>query len=198
MSKNIAFFDFDGTIIRGDSLIEFIKFVVGDFNYYKGLFFLSPMLILYRFKLIKNDVAKERLLSYYFRGYTFDEFQKLGNQFSLNEIDRLVYEDALKRFLWHQENGDEVVIVSASIECWLQAWCKKNGIDLISTKLATYNNVLTGKFSGKNCYGKEKKNRVLEQYTLDNYDEIYVYGDSKGDRELLTLATKSFYRYFKK
>jgi len=198
VSRDIAFFDFDGTLIRGDSLIHFIKFAVGDFNYYKGLFILSPMLVLYRLKFITNNVAKERLLSYYFKGYTLNEFQNLGNQFALNKIDKFVYKDALKRLLWHQENGDETVVVSASIECWLYAWCKRNDMYLISTKLATDNNVLTGKFSGQNCYGEEKKKRVLEQYNLDNYEEVYVYGDSKGDRELLSLASKPYYRIFKK
>lgn len=30
MSKKIAFFDFDGTITTDDSLLKFIRFVVGD------------------------------------------------------------------------------------------------------------------------------------------------------------------------
>ena len=43
----------------------------------------------------------------------------------------------------------------------------------------------------------EKGNRVKEAYNLDDYDRIYAYGDSRGDKELLELADKSFYKPFR-
>ena len=46
----IVFFDFDGTITSYDSFLGFIRFVVGDFNFVKGLLTLSPILILYKEK----------------------------------------------------------------------------------------------------------------------------------------------------
>ena len=46
MSKKIAFFDFDGTITTDDSLLKFIRFVVGDRRFLLGLVVLSPMLVL--------------------------------------------------------------------------------------------------------------------------------------------------------
>ena len=42
MSKKIVFFDFDGTITTDDSLLKFIRFVVGDRRFLLGLvFFIS-------------------------------------------------------------------------------------------------------------------------------------------------------------
>ena len=45
----------------------------------------------------------------------------------------------------------------------------------------------------------EKGNRVKEAYNLDDYSHIYAYayGDSRGDKELLGLADKSFYKPFR-
>ena len=43
----------------------------------------------------------------------------------------------------------------------------------------------------------EKGNRVKEAYNLDDYDRIYAYGDSRGDKELLGLSDKSFYKPFR-
>jgi len=48
--------------------------------------------------------------------------------------------------------------------------------------------MVTGKFLSKNCYGIEKANKVKEAYNLSDYDYIYAYGDTRGDKELLELA----------
>ena len=197
MNQDIAFFDFDGTITKKDTLVVFIKYAVGNFKYYKGLLLLSPILILYTLRLLSNNYAKERLLSYFFKGWSSKVFQEVADDFALFEIDKIVYKDAIKRIQWHHERGDKIVVVSASIECWIKSWCKKNNLGLIATQLSIKNSKLTGDFKGKNCFGDEKENRILELYNLDEFNEVYAYGDSKGDKALLNLADKSFYRVFK-
>ncbi len=64
----ITLFDFDGTITTDDSLIKFIRFVVGDVKTAWGMILLSPMLIIYKLKLIPNYKAKQIMLSYFFKG----------------------------------------------------------------------------------------------------------------------------------
>ncbi len=193
----LALFDFDGTITTKDSLVDFIQYCVGKPNYYLGLVILSPMLSAYTLKLIKNHIAKEKLITHFFKNYDINKFQKLANQYSLEQIDKITREKAIEKIKWHQDQGHKIVIVSASMECWINAWCKKYNIDLVSTKLEAENNKLTGKFSTKNCYGIEKANRVQDMYNLDDYDYIYAYGDSRGDKELLALADESFYKPFR-
>lgn len=193
----LAIFDFDGTITTKDTLAEFIKFAVGKSTYYLGLFSLSPMLTAYKLKLIRNDIAKEKLITHFFKGWDADKFQKIANQYSCEQIDKITRPKAIEQIRWHQQQGHKVVIVSASMECWLKAWCEKNHIDLISTCLEINDNKLTGVFFGKNCYGIEKANRVKDAYDLSQYDHIYAYGDSRGDKELLALAHESFYKPFR-
>jgi HAD superfamily hydrolase (TIGR01490 family) len=194
---NLALFDFDGTITTKDSLVDFIQFAVGKPSYYAGLTKLSPMLTAYTLKLIPNDIAKERLIGHFFGEWESEKFQQLAEQYSFEKIDTIVRPEAMERVRWHQEQGDHVVIVSASMECWLTGWCKKKNIELISTQLETIDGRLTGRFATKNCYGVEKANRVKEIYNLEEYDHIYAYGDSRGDRELLALANESFYKPFR-
>lgn len=196
MSK-LALFDFDGTITSDDSLIKFIRFAKGDTAYVLGMILLSPMLVKYKLKLIPNYKAKQLMLSYYFKGMNAQEFQKVAQTFSLEHIDTILRPKAMKKIAWHKEQGHKIVIVSASMKCWLKPWCMKHNIDLISTELEIVDNKLTGKFSTKNCYGVEKENRVKEIYDLNEYDYIYAYGDSSGDKELLTLANETFYRPFR-
>lgn len=193
----LALFDFDGTITTKDSLVDFIQYAVGKTAYYKGLFCLSPMLAGYTLKLIPNYIAKEKLLSYFFKGWDAKKFSQLAKKYSLEEIDKTIRPQATEKIAWHKEQGHTVVIVSASMENWLKAWCVQARLELISTKLEVKDNKLTGKFSTKNCYGTEKAIRVKAEYDLSKFDYIYAYGDSRGDRELLALADKSFYKPFR-
>jgi len=194
---NIALLDFDGTITTDDSLIKFIRFVVGDIKFILGMAILSPMIIAYKLKLIPNYKAKQYMLSYFFKGMTEQKFIQVANLYSLKHIDTILRPKAMDKIAWHKEQGHKVVIVSASIECWLKPWCDKHDLDLIATKLEIKDSTVTGKFLSKNCYGIEKANRIQEQYNLDDYDHIYAYGDSRGDKELLALADESFYKPFK-
>lgn len=193
----LALFDFDGTITTKDSLVEFIQYATSKPTYYAGLLKLSPMLVAYTFKLIPNHIAKEKLIAHFFKGWDANRFQKLAKQYSSEQINKIIRPKAIEKIKWHQEQGHKVVMVSASMECWLEAWCDMQNIELISTQLEMRDNKLTGKFATKNCYGIEKANRVKKAYNLSDYNYIYAYGDSHGDKELLALADKSFYKPFR-
>lgn len=193
----IVFLDFDGTITKKDSLIKFIRFVVGDVKTVLGMIFLSPMLIIYKLKLIPNHKAKQWMFSYFFKGMDEQQFLKVAEEYSLKHIETILRPKAKERIAWHKDLGHKVIIVSASIECWIRPWCDQNDLDLIATRVEIKDGLMTGKFLTKNCYGIEKVNRVKEAYNLDDYDRIYAYGDSRGDKELLELADKSFYKPFR-
>ncbi len=194
--KNLALFDFDGTITTNDSLIKFIRFAVGDVKFIFGMILLSPMLTVYKLKLIPNYKAKQYMLSYFFKGMSEEKFLQVANEYSLNQIKTILRPKAIEKITWHKKQGHKIVIVSASIECWLKPWCDENNLNLIATKLEIKRNIITGKFLTKNCYGMEKVNRIQELYKLSDYDYIYVYGDSHGDKELLALGDESFYKPF--
>lgn len=197
MNKKIAFFDFDGTITTHDSLIKFVQFAVGYRKFLIGCLVLTPMLVLYKLKLIPNDVAKQRMLSYFFRGWEASTFQKIATQYSLEEISHIVRPEAMKKISWHKNEGHTVVIVSASLESWLAPWCQKNSLDVIATELEIVDGIVTGRFLSKNCYGAEKSIRIREKYNLQEFKYIYAYGDSAGDNEMLALAHEKQYKPFR-
>ena len=189
----LVLFDFDGTITTDDSLIKFIRFVVGDTKFIWGMTLLFPILTAYKLKLLPNYKAKQYMFSYFFKGMNEEKFMQVANEYSLKHINTILRPKAMEKIAWHKEQGHKIVIVSASIECWLKPWCDKNELELIATKLEIKNGIVTGRFKTKNCYGIEKAVRVREIYNLDDYDHIYAYGDSRGDTELLELAhTKNF------
>jgi len=188
---NLALFDFDGTLTSKDSLGEFLKYSVPRDTYLLKMFKFLPDFILYKLKLIRNDISKQNLFALFYTGIDESEFRKTALEFSLNEIDKIIRKDRLELLKKHQQNGDRVIIVSASMKCWLQPWCDKNNIELLSTQLEFIDSKFTGKFLTPNCYGDEKANRINQHININDYDTIYAYGDSAGDDAMLALADEA-------
>jgi phosphoserine phosphatase len=70
------------------------------------------------------------------------------------------------------------------------------GIDCIATKLLVNNQSIEGVIDGLNCNGEEKKKRIEAFIDPAAYEDIYGYGDTKGDKAMLRLCTKPHYQYF--
>lgn len=197
MSKEIAFFDFDGTITNKDTMLEILKFHKGWWGMYWGLFSISPWLIAMKLGIISNSRAKERLLTRFFKNMPVEEFQRTCDQFSEQVLPRLLRPGALVQIQKYQQLKTPVVIVTASAENWVKKWCCANGIVCIATRLDTSDGRITGKISGENCHGMEKVRRIKEYYDLREYQTIYAYGDTNGDKPMLALATIAYYKPFR-
>ena len=194
--RQIAFFDLDHTITSRDTLIEFLKFTHGKFRFYLNFICLSPILVLYKVKIVPNWKAKIILLSLFYKGWQQDKLKELGSRFAREKMPALVYERALTKIRWHLSEGHRVVIVSASVDLWFQSWCKQLGLELLSTELTFADGVFNGTYSRPNCYGIEKVKRIREKYDLSCYDKIYAYGDSRSDQFMMELAHESFFKPF--
>lgn len=184
----LALFDFDGTLTTKDSLAEFIKFAVGTPTYYFKLALFSPVFFLYKTKLMDNSYAKELLFRLYFYKINEDAFKTVAQKYGETKINDIIRENIYEKFLQHIKNGDRVIIVSASMRCWLEPFATKHKVELLCTELAFEDKKFTGHFKTKNCHGEEKLLRVKAHLNLDDYDKIYTYGDSSGDDAILAIA----------
>jgi len=197
VKKGIAFFDFDGTVTTKDTLLEFIKYSRGTLPFYAGFLLKSPYLAAYKLKLIPNQTAKEKVLTYFFKGMPLDEFQLKCEGFALEILPGLLRKSALEEIRELQQKGIDVVIVSASPENWIRQWASSIHASLIATRLELKDGKLTGNILDKNCYGEEKVRRIKEVYHLNEYQDIYAYGDSSGDKPMLSLAKYPHYKPFR-
>ncbi len=197
MSRSIAFFDFDGTITTKDTLLEIFKYRHGKAKFYFGFLLNSPFLVAYKAGVISNQLAKERTLQFFFGGMKEADFNTFCEQFAAEAIPSLIREKALKEIDKLKRAGAEVVIVSASPENWLRPWCASLNLPLLATRLEVNKEKITGKIKGNNCHGEEKVRRIREAYDLSQYNSIYCYGDTSGDKPMLALATHSFYQPFR-
>jgi HAD superfamily hydrolase (TIGR01490 family) len=204
VKRRIAFFDFDGTITTRDTLLEFIRYSKGIPRFYLGFILNSPWLVAYKIKLISNQRAKERILRHFFKHTPLDRFEQTCEAFAREALPALLRPKAMEEIDRLKSAGATVVIVSASPENWIRDWASSIGAELLATRLETapYQNSgkpdrLTGRIFRANCHGDEKVRRIKGSYDLEEFNEIYTYGDSNGDRPMLKLGTASFYKPFR-
>ena len=187
--KTLALFDFDKTLYNKDSLLEFTKFSRGHLSFYLGILVLSPYLLGLKLNILHNEKVKQKFISYFFKGLTFDKFITLGHEFATSKIPKDLNKKHFTAFKNHIESKHHVYIVTASAPEWIKPWSSSHNVKVIGTKIEFSSGKLTGSFASPNCYGMEKINRIKELINLSDFDSIFVYGSGKGDCEMLKLAT---------
>lgn len=192
----LALFDFDGTITNKDSLLHFTAYANGKASLYAGMIILFPILILNKAGLISAQYTKNRFLHFFFRNRDAEEFKKLCKNYAVTELKTIIRKSAFEKLDWHKQQGHRIVIVSASPENYIQPWCDALAIECIATKLLINKQFLKAEIDGLNCNAEEKKRRIQAVINTSDYEEIYGYGDTKGDKAMLSLCTKIFYQYF--
>ena len=194
--KCLVLFDFDGTLTAKDSFTAFIRATNSTVNFIFGFILLSPVLFLYKIGIVPNWKAKQIVIGFFFGEMRAEKFYELCKNFSEKNIPGLVKQNAMQKLRDHLAAGNNVVVVTASLEPYMKPWCESIGVELIATRLEQRDEKITGNYYGKNCYGKEKAKRIREKYSLESYEKIIAYGDSRGDTEMLELANEKFYRVF--
>ncbi len=192
----LALFDFDGTITTSDTLFLFTASAVSPARYWGGLIVLSPVLVLHKLGLISSQRTKEIFLGWYFNGWSLGAFNEMGRAFA-DQIKQIVRPAALDKIREFQGSGVRVIVVSASAENWIAKWASDMGIELLATKLEVVDGKITGKIDGQNCNAQEKVSRIKSYLDLTQYESIVVFGDSKGDREMMALGTESHFMPFR-
>ena len=69
--------------------------------------------------------------------------------------------------------------------------------DFDGTLIESKDGRLSGRFLTKNCYGREKVNRLLQLFPERKDYWLTAYGDSRGDYELLDFANEGHYKPFR-
>lgn len=200
--KKLYLFDFDGTLTTADTLLCFIRHACGTWRFAVGFALFSPLLVLMKLGLYPNWRAKQRLFAWYFRGTRADDFDTACRRFAADNTHLLRPDtiDILRRAL---ADGDTVAVVSASIDNWVRPFIEPLAADGISMPCVLGTRVevgadgrLTGRFATRNCYGPEKVSRILGHYpdlAAHRADyHVTAYGDSRGDREMLTFADEPY------
>lgn len=191
MGRRVAAFDFDGTLSRSDCLVPFLARVAGRRRLSAAITAELPRLT----EVARGRTSRDELKAAVFRRLLRDQeaarVAELGRAFAAEIVAGKLRPDALRLLDGHRERGHELVIVSASLQVYLVHVGDALGFDgVCAVELEETGGVLTGAMVGGNVRGPAKVRR-LEQWLGEPLAgvELWAYGDSAGDADLLAAAT---------
>ena len=198
VKPTIAAFDFDITMTTKDTFTPFLFWLFGHSRVYASCLRLAPEGVKVGLGLSNRDRFKEKIVAQLFLGESCDRLGSEGLVYA-KHIEKWIRPAAIERVNWHKKQGHRLVMVSASLDLYLKPIAEKLGFhDLLCTMLSVNNHLFDGQLLGGNCRGTEKVRRLETlQGPLSEY-ELFAYGDSAGDREMLAVATHPHYRVFEK
>ncbi|MEX2627916.1 MAG: HAD-IB family hydrolase [Ilumatobacteraceae bacterium] len=191
-STTVAAFDLDGTLTTRDSVVPFMCAA-------RGPAALGARLAVRGHRLVvplarrDRDGVKAVATGAAFAGLAEDDLLATGRSFAERVAEARSRADTAARLAWHRDAGHRVVIVSASYEVYLRRLGELLGAHaVLGTRLEVVEHRCTGHLRGPNCRGPEKVRR-LHQWLDEHHGgraavELWAYGDSPGDRELLADA----------
>lgn len=187
-----AFFDFDNTLARGDSVVPFLLYAVR-----KGYAPRHQLLRAAWGYLVqlgrpgKGSKAKEHSFSF-IKGKRVDALDDLARDFFREEITPRLLEGAIAELWQLKSSGHTVVVVSASADAYMRLLPEVLPVDaVLATHCVAENGVYTGQVEA-NCKGEEKVRRIAA-WLAENGMELdrensCGYGDSPSDAPMLQLV----------
>jgi len=193
-ATNLALFDFDGTITTKETFVDFLRYATPRWRIGIGQILLAPVIIGYTLGWISPSRARQALARVALRGLSADTLRRRGADFAKEVIAARIRPCAAQRIEWHRDRGDTIVVVSASLDVYLEAWCEHAGLAVLCSRLEVRGGRLTGSYRGPDCCGEEKKRRILERYDPESFASVYAYGDTSEDDAMLGLADTRYFR----
>lgn len=206
-SPTLVLFDFDGTLTTGDSLREYLLFAAqwGRKRGREGRRWLAwrrllaavPRLAIRLLRLLfsgrwSNGGAKESVIAFFFAGKTETEMRALAGRFFREIMPTRLRGDMLALLRQWRDAGATVAVVSASLDLWLEPFCRAEAVRMVCTRAEFAEGRFTGRFATPNCNYSEKARRIRAAFELDVYGKIVAYGNSRGDAAMFALAHEAW------
>ena len=198
MLTTYALFDFDGTLIRGDSIILFMRYAwQKKLCSVLDLFRFLVAGGLFTFGLLSPKRAKQMAL-HFLKGEQRDSYVSASEDFCKNVLIPRLYPLAAEALQKHKTAGEPMLLVSASPTFYLEPLKNMLGFtEVLGTDMETdEGGRFTGKIVGINCRGEEKPLRI--QAYLDKMgtqldtEHSSSYGNSTHDIPMLQLCQNAY------
>ncbi|MBN39723.1 MAG: HAD-IB family hydrolase [Acidimicrobiaceae bacterium] len=178
----VAAFDFDGTITKRDTLLPFLKqYGLGRMAKATLRTLVTQLDSNFR-NTLKVNVLKELLCD-----LPADVFETNGRTYA-SMLPELYRTEILERIEFHRQKGHQLVLVTGSLGCYARPAALALGFDhVIAVEITSSLGRLTGMIEGENVRGREKVRRLKKFLNTEDI-ELWAYGNSSGDREMLEMA----------
>ena len=192
----VAAFDFDGTLSPRDNFVPFLRRFAGTpataAAFANGAIRLATR---GREHWSRNDMKAE-ILEQLIGGRDAADLDDTARAFAADVVARHLRAEAVERADWHRTQRHRLVIVSASLACYLRPIAQHLRFDaVLATELEVgTDGRLTGHMDGENVRGPEKARRLdawIARECPGTSPFVWAYGDSSGDTELWARADRA-------
>ena len=194
MPKAYALFDFDGTLISGDSILWFCLYarrqgLCGAKDFWRGIW----AGVRYLLGSYTAEESKKEALSF-LRGYHRSELKQFSQGFCLDVLQPRLRKQGIAKLEELKQEGVEILLITASPSFYLEPLKTMLGItEVIGTRVDfDREEQATGQICGENCKGIQKPLRLAEYLAAAgerlDYERSYAYGDSASDMPMLALC----------
>ena len=186
----VAAFDVDGTITERDCVRPFLERVAGRRGVLSAVA-RRPVATVSSLLRRDRDALKDVVVGGVFRGRRVADVEAEGRSFASYVQTRRLRADVIARLRWHQKMGHRTVMVSASLRPYLDPLAAALGMErAICTDVVRVGDRYGEHLDGGNCRAAQKAARLSTWLAAEGIvdAEIWAYGDSRGDQELLAMA----------
>ena len=184
MTQGIAFFDFDDTLARGDSILPFLLYCIRKrIAPRRQLVKAAGTFLYWKLRPSRASRAKSATLSF-LKGRSADEMLDVARAFFRDEYLPRFYQDGLTE-LWSLRSQGMMRALPEfmPLDAVLSTRCEVGG-----------DGRYTGQV-GENCKGEEKVRRI-KQYLKENGFVLDMkcssaYGDSPSDADMMALVNRA-------
>lgn len=186
----VAAFDVDGTLTTSDCVRPFLQRLGGAHGLAMAVA-RQPLSSITAAVRRDRDRVKDIVVGGVYRNRDVVAVAAEGRSFASYVQTRMLRADTLARLRWHQKMGHRTVFVSASLRSYLDPLASAIGIErVLCTDVARVGDRYLDRLDGANCRAEEKASRLrtwLAESDLADA-ELWAYGDSRGDYEMLAMA----------
>lgn len=198
--RRVAAFDFDGTVSRRDTLMPFVARFVGVGRSAAGSLGTGWDGVVNRKRAARDrDAIKEQMIRRLLTGRDARELDRAAGLYAARLIDRALRPEMVEEIRRHVAAGHETLFVSASLANYLRPIARYLAMtDVIAVDLDVADGVLSGSMVHPNVRAAEKAVRLRRWLgapangPLEGI-ELWAYGNSSGDHEMLELADHAFW-----
>jgi HAD superfamily hydrolase (TIGR01490 family) len=185
----LVIFDLDDTLIHGDCATLWSE-QMGRLAWVDGESFMrknDELMAAYS----RGELAMEDYMDFSLEpmiGRTPEEIEHLVEPWVEDVIEPLIYSEATRTIARHRQNGDRILVISASGTHLVKPIAARIGIDeVLGIELDVAHGVYSGKTTGVLTYREGKITRLMEwlEQEGEHLDGAYFYSDSRNDLPLL-------------
>ncbi len=194
--QKIAVFDFDGTLVNGQSGTEFAKFLF--FHHYIGLWTVSRIIwwgLRYTLHLPHDqDAVRKIFIKGISKRYSKKQVKEMMREFHDERLVKRYRSAAFRQIQQMKDAGCVCLLASATFDGVAEVAAEYAGLDgFVSTTLAEDEcGHYTGQVAGEVAEGPAKLKAIQkwcdEHFGNGNWAIDYAFGDHHSDREVLEAA----------